>query len=426
VTPLQLTTSDRRGGAAIAAYRLHEGLRGIGINSRILVGQKTTEDSDVLQARPDNTTWRDSAWKKFDRFLISRARAPYRKTRSAKLELFSDDRIPGRSWASDRLPQADVYNLHWVAGFVDYRRFLGRIPVGSPLVWTLHDMNPFTGGCHYSLGCESFARACGSCRQLGSNNPGDLSAQIHARKMDALARLDPGTTRIVSPSHWLLGEARRSTLLRRFDAVCIPNSIDTSVFAPQSKVRSREIFNLPADRPVVLFTAEAVSNHRKGFDLLTAALGQLRRRDVSLVAIGKGDKISAAPIPVTHLGPIADEEQLALAYAAADVFVLPTRADNLPNVLLEALATGIPVVSFDVGGVPDVIRDNCTGLLAKAEDAGDLAAAIEAILADETLRNRLATECRRVAVAEYALGVQARRYEALYAGLIEVSRLAAR
>lgn len=419
-----LSTNERAGGAAIAANRLHLGLQRGGVASRMVVLGRQSDDPavDVVGRGPG---------RRLRRFVRRRRRRAFRRrygpARPPKLELFSDDRVPWPDALAGTLPAADVYNPHWVAGFLDYGRFFRRLPAGTPFVWTLHDMNPFTGGCHYDLGCGRFRDGCGACPQLGSRDPADLSAQVHHRKAAALAHLRPATTRIVAPSAWLAREAADSALFARFRVDIIPNGLDTDVFRPQPRACARDELGLPAGGRVVLFGADSVANHRKGFDLLLEALDGLgAEREVTLAALGGGTvQVPAAAGPVVPLGRIGDARLLALAYAAADLFVLPTRADNLPNVVLEAMACGTPVVGFDVGGVPDMVRPGETGLLAPPEDVDALRGAIATLLDDDDLRARLGAECRRVAVEAYRLELQAERYKALYEELLEARDRAA-
>lgn len=351
-------------------------------------------------------------------------RHAYSRTRSPTLELFSDDRVAGPDAFSNGLPAAHVYNLHWIATLVDYRRFFARLGPGTPLVWTLHDMNPLTGGCHYALGCEGFTVQCGACVQLGSRVELDLSRRIFRRKARALERRASTATRIVAPSAWMAGEARRSALLGRFDVEIIPNGIDCNIFQPRSRAVAREAFGLPPDEPVVLFAAASVMNHRKGFDILADALQSLGAdRAVTLAAIGRGTGQERLPGATVALGRLENERLLSFAYSAADVVVLPTRADNLPNVILEAMACGVPVVGSEVGGMPDMVRSGQTGILVASEDAAALRAAIVAVLDNKTLREQFSREARRVALREFSLESQAVRYKRLYEGLVDASRV---
>jgi len=414
---LHIATSPT-GGAGIAARRLHEALRSTGAASRMVVASGAGSGDEIIELpegarRAGALKWIAAGRLHLERRLTSKAV-------SRELAYFSDDRVPGPDRLSSR-PEADVLNLHWVARFLDYGTFFPAVRDGQPLVWTLHDMAPMTGGCHYAMDCERFTARCGACPLLGSAAEGDLTRRIHRRKEAALARLRPETTRIVAPSRWLAGEARRSTLLGRFDVEVIPNALNVDVFRPRDRSMARDALGLPQEGKVVLFVAQSVTDHRKGFDLLQDALtGLSGEGSVTLAALGGGGR---QPVEgAVPLGPIENEHALSHVYSAADLFVLPTRAEAFGQVLAEAMACGIPCVSFDVGGVADVVRPEETGLLASAEDVGGLRAAIERLLRDDELRRRLGARGREVAEREFSRRHVAERYRELYGELVTASR----
>jgi glycosyltransferase involved in cell wall biosynthesis len=284
-------------------------------------------------------------------------------------------------------------------------------------------MNPFTGGCHYSFGCDRFTQRCGACPQLGSIKERDLSAAVWRAKKIFFSSRAPEMTRIVATSKWSQGEARRSGLLSRFDIDLIPNCLDTSIFVPRARDVAREVFGLPKEQRVVLFVADHVFNHRKGFDLLLAALSDLEiGSPVTLACIGYLPGSENFASNVVSLGQFDNEHIMSFAYSAADVFVMPTRAEAFGQVVMEAMACATPVVSYAVGGIPDIVRPGRTGVLVPPENTRALRDAIQTVLVDTELRARLATESRRVAVAEYDFSVQAVRYIRLYESLIEASR----
>jgi glycosyltransferase involved in cell wall biosynthesis len=410
---------DTSGGAAIAAHRLHRGLRRISVDSRMLVAEKRCLDETVqVAARGQKMSERLRC--RIRSKVINRDFARYRTTRPAHLELFSDDRAWEPNVLPDSLPKADLYNLHWVAGFLDYRTFFARVPRNVPLVWTLHDMNPFTGGCHYTAGCERYVAGCGVCPALGSTGSKDLSAAIFRRKCTAYATIDPENVRIVTPSAWLSREASRSALLRKFDILTIPYGLDTEIFQPRQREIAREVFGIPQDRRFVMFVAHSFQSHRKGMDLLLAVLGEQNIcRDIGVISVGTNELSAAMPEGRCYaLGELKSERLMSFAYSAADLFVLPAREDNLPNVVLEAMACGTPVVAFDVGGLPDIVRPGVTGLLATAEDLRSLRQAIAAILSDDEKREAMSRASRRIALQEYRLELQAERYRRVYQQLL--------
>jgi glycosyltransferase involved in cell wall biosynthesis len=414
-----LSFSDGVGGAAIAAHRLHEGLGRLGVASRMLVAEKSTRDENVTAVVPDRNFNRRLR-RRLRSEIIVRQFARHRGTRPAHLDAFSDDRAAEIGALLEMLSRSGIYHLHWVAGLLDYRSFFRSIPGHVPLVWTLHDMNPFTGGCHYTAGCDRFAAGCGACPALGSTEDFDLSAAIFGRKRTAYGRLQPERVRVVAPSRWLSREASRSVLFRRFEITTIPYGLDTEAFRPRTRAIARDVFGIPQEMRIIMFAAQWLDIHRKGLDLLLAALDGLNvDGKIGLVSVGGGrpfDTLGGTHFP---LGELKSERLMSFAYSTADVFVSPSREDNLPNVLLEAMACGTPTVAFEVGGIQDIVRPGVTGLLATAENVRSLRHAIVAILSDDQKREAMSRESRRIAIQEYRLELQAERYCRVYQQLLE-------
>jgi glycosyltransferase involved in cell wall biosynthesis len=334
------------------------------------------------------------------------------------LEPFSSDQSSFGGGLTAALFSRGIVNLHWVAGFVDYASFFADAPHRMPVVWTVHDMNPFTGGCHYDAGCQAYIGGCGSCPQLGSNTKHDLAYAIFQRKYRALSRVPVGNLRIVSPSRWLAQEARKSMLFQKFEVSVIPYGIDLKTFQPRNKRAAREALGLESDAKVVLFVADQVTNRRKGLDLLLAALDSLGdRQDIQLLTVGSGECIAPTDFYHCHIGQVNSDRILSTIYSAADVFVIPSRQEGFGQTALEALACGTPVVAFRVGGIPDMVRPGLTGLLAEPENVRELRDCIAKLLADPSLRTEMAANCRSVAKEEYSLELQARRYRDLYKSL---------
>ena len=289
VKVIHVACSDIAGGASIAAYRLHSGLRRIGVQSSMLVRSKSSHDPDVQVVRRDGS-YVGRLSRGWQCCGSARIFSAMRKVCHPRLS-FSRMTGGGGDELTRSLPEGDVYNLHWVAGLLDYRRFFAELPGGTPLVWTLHDMNPFTGGCHYTLGCEKFKKGCGCCPQLGSVDASDLTFRVLGRKQASLEHLNPLTTRVVAPSRWMESEARTSALLGRFDVVGIPYGLDTDVFRPRDRRVAREVFGLPQNHRVVMFVAQSLHNHRKGYDLLVGALDGIAGDNdapITLASVGEG------------------------------------------------------------------------------------------------------------------------------------------
>jgi glycosyltransferase involved in cell wall biosynthesis len=399
------------GGAGGAAYLLHRGLRKRGVDSQLLV-QFDSQGTEGIHTVARDPVTRRLAWR---RGLVDRlpVRAyPNRERPHSLWPLWLPDPLVSR-----RVRELDptVVNLHWVLDAFVSIEMVPRLP--TPLVWTMHDMWPFTGGCDYSLGCERFTEACGACPVVHSNAPRDLSRWIWRRKRRAWSGLE---LTAVAPSNWLAGCARRSSLFRDRRVEVIPNGIDTTTFKPVDRSAARALLNLPAEATLVMFGAHD-DTPRKGLRELAAALRALAGAGAAraLEALVIGPPALAArhdlPLPVHARGPFADEVSMVAAYSSADVLVLPSLWDNLPLVGLEALACGTPVVGFaGDSGVPDIIDHRENGYLARAFDVDDLARGIAWVTGDAERREALGAAAREKAEREYSLDLCALRYERLF------------
>lgn len=307
-----------------------------------------------------------------------------------------------------------LVHLHWVAASLLGIEEIARLRV--PVVWTLHDMWAFTGGCHYAGDCGGFRTRCGKCPLLASDRDQDLSRAVWRRKQRAYAK---SNMTIVAPSRWMADVARQSSLFNGRRIEVIPNGLDTEVFRPLDKAAAKAFLGIDPEQRVLLFGAEWLTDRRKGGDLLASALAQLEFA-CTLLTFGRGTiAFDANPnIRVHAQGPLHDEVSLAVMYSAADVFVCPSREDNLPNTVAEALACGTPCAAFAVNGVLDMITHRVNGWLAQAFDSADLATGIR-WLATHPDPEQLRRAAREKAVKEYSLEVMATRYLALYEGLLK-------
>ncbi len=415
---VHISTADNGGGASRAAYRLHDGLRRAGEDSRMYVLDKYTSDERVTQFRstPGRMEWMA---RNARRLRLNLAQRRYAKTSPPERTFFSEDRTPFYVDACRQMPEAELVNLHWVAGFLDLGAFFGCLPSSMPLVWTLHDMASFTGGCCHAMGCDRFTQQCGACPQLGSTDEGDLTREVWRRKQKYYAALDPSKFHIVTPSGWLGEEVKRSPLMSRFDRSVIPYGLDLEVFQARDRRFSREVLGIPQDAKVILFVSNGLHVHLKGFKHLIGAMEEMDAASgIFLLCLGFGAPPELERFPHAHITSMSDDRALSMVYSAADVFVLPSLADNLPNTMLEAMACGTPVVAFAAGGIPEAVRPGVTGLLAKTGDAAELRAAMLELLGNDTKRAEMSANCRRVALAEYDLSVQTGRYVRLYTEML--------
>ncbi len=413
---VHVSTHDVRGGAARSTYRLHAGLRAAGHLSRMFVLEKSSADPDVVpfSLPMDLPSRMRRRWR---RSRIARSAAKYTGSRPAGHEPFADDRTEYGASVARSLPKSDVINLHWVAGLYDFAACFAVLGGRTPIVWRLSDLNPMTGGCHYDGGCGKYVGGCGACPQLGSTDPRDLSHEIWQRKLRALKRIEPWAIRFVAQSRWMAEEVRRSALFSRFCVDVIPNGLDTNVFAPRDRVSARDVLGIPPSARVVLFVAASLGNRRKGLSELSRALLALGDQRVFVVAVGDG-VAGDGRSPHLVIGHVREDRWLSLIYSAADVFVIPSLQDNLPNTVLEAMACGTPVVGFATGGIPDMVRPGLTGLLAPAGDVKALRDCIARILSDPGEKEALSRNCRRVVLEEYTLRLQVERFVQVYSRAI--------
>jgi glycosyltransferase involved in cell wall biosynthesis len=406
---LLINTSDISGGAARAADRIHKGLQGIGIDSKMLVQSKSGDDKTVIG--PDNK--------------VKRVLALLRPTLDYTFKnLFSGSSktIFSPAWLpfSNILSQIDsispdIVHLHWICGGMLRVEKLKQI--NKPIIWTLHDMWAFTGGCHYNAGCERFQQVCGNCPQLNRRGKNDLSRSVLRRKRKAWNGLD---ITVVTPSNWLAECAKKSSLFKGRRIEVIHNGLNLDLFKPINKTTVREIWDLPQDKKLILFGAmSATSDHRKGFDLLYEGLKQLAAKwsdKAELVIFGASEPENPPDfgLPVHYHGRLHDDISLSLLYSAADVMVTPSRQDNLSNTVVESFSCGTPVVAFDIGGMPNMIDHKLDGYLAKPFDTSDLAAGINWVISDENRHKELRLKAREKAAACFDIKKVAGQYAELY------------
>ena len=410
---LIINTSERTGGAAIAASRLMESLKNNGIKAKMLVRDKQTDQISVVGLK--------RSWRLVWHFLWERM-VIWAANRFRRNHLFAVD-IANCGTDITSLPefrQADVIHLHYVnQGMLSLKGIRKIFDSGKPVVWTMHDMWPCTGICHHARECGRYRAHCHHCPYLyGGGGRRDLSWRVYRRKQ-ALYRGVPLT--FVACSRWLEGRARQSGLLAGQTVLAIPNPINTNLFRPRPKAEARARRRLPQDRRLLLFGAAKATDKRKGVDFFVEACRILAeahpewRDTAGVVAFGSGSAAleGMLPFPVYVQDYVADEKEVVGLYNAVDVFVLPSLEENLPNMVMEAMACGVPCVAFQTGGVPEMVDHLHNGYVARCRDAGDLANGIRWVL-EEGGYEGLCEEARRKAVSCYAEDIVAKRYIGVY------------
>jgi glycosyltransferase involved in cell wall biosynthesis len=400
-----LVAGDLGGGAARGALWLHRALVTLGIDSTLLT------DGPGLEGDATVRPLLASSWSRLAHRVARRLDGAPTLLYPRRVDRIFSTGTRGLDWARhEAVQRADVVHLHWVNGLVKIESLSA---LDKPLVWTLRDLWPFTGGCHVAMDCEAYRSACGRCPQLGSSRLEDLSRRIVERKLQNFpAHLVP-----VAMSAWLAEAAQASAVFRGRAVQVIPNGIDTQRFAPLPAEEARHRLGLPPDRRVVMFASQYVGDFHKGFDLFRHALGAVDPAGLQLLVVGRAapEALAGWSMPCTSMGFVTDDERLRLAYAAADVFVAPSRMESFGKSLAEAQACGTPVVCFDATGPRDIVEHRVTGWRARPFESDDLAAGIRWVLSlpapeHERLRHR----SRERAVALFDSRSVAGRYAALY------------
>lgn len=403
---LHLSTSDIEGGAARAAYRLHQGLQSVGVDSQMLVRAKSSIDRAVIR----------------ETSLLTKLGPP-----SSSLPLkFYPNRSRTRfesQWFPDTLSRTvkkfnpDVVHLHWICnGFVQIETLA---KLNKPLIWTLHDMWPFTGGCHYAENCNHYTRSCGTCPQLKSRQSWDLSRWVWQRKNKVYRDID---LTIVSPSHWLADCAKSSSLFQNLRIEVILHGLDLEKYKPVDKQIARKLLNLPLDKQLVLFGASpgTTADPRKGLQFLQPALQQLKKSGwkdrFELIIFGgsQSERSNNFDFTASYLGQFHDDLSLALVYSAADVMVVPSTQEAFGQTASEAMACGTPVVAFNATGLKDIVDHQQNGYLAQPFEIDDLAFGVAWVLENPERCHQLALGARQKVEKEFHLESQSRRYLSLY------------
>lgn len=373
---LIVNTSERTGGAAVAANRLMKALNNNGAKAKMLVRDKETETLTVVPLPHSPRLRWHFLW---ERLVI------FCRLHFSRQHLFEVD-IANAGYDITKLPEfqeADVIHLHWVnQGMLSLIGIQKILQSGKPVVWTMHDIWPATALCHVTLGCQHFTSQCGNCRLLpGGGSSHDYSTTIWQRKQRMLA---DENIYFVACSHWLESEAKRSALLKGQKITSIPNPIDTRIYKRGNKQEARQRLGLPLDKKLILFASQRVTNVNKGMDYLIEACRQLQISDAAVVILGghAEEVVSQLSLEAYPLGYVNDEQRIVDVYHASDVFVLPSLSENLPNTIMEAMACGVPCVGFKVGGIPEEIDHRRNGYVAEYRSAEDLARGIRWILAE--------------------------------------------
>ena len=410
---LIINTSERMGGAAIAANRLMDALRNNGIQATMLVRDKQTSQITVIGL--NKSLWK--IWQfVWERILIWKA------NHFTKNNLFAVD-IANTGTDITTLPefkQADIIHLHWInQGMLSLKDIRKILSSGKPVVWTMHDMWPCTGICHHARECNNYHQECQHCPYLykgGSKK--DISNQVFKAKQ-ALYQL--ATITFITCSQWLKERASQSALLAGHRIIPIPNPINTNLFRPRNQQEARKTLALPTDKKLILFGSVKITDKRKGIDYFVESCKLLAEKypemtnELGIVVYGKESEQLKPLVPfnVYPLNYISNEKELVDVYNAVDLFVTPSLEENLPNTIMEAMACGKPCVGFYVGGIPEMIDHLHNGYVAEYQSSEDFANGIYWALGEGEYQS-LSEEARRKVLSSYSESIIAKKYIEVY------------
>lgn len=404
---LIVNTSDIQGGAARAAYRLHQSLLEQDIDSQMLVQNKSSDDFRALAVSQTKL-----------QKVISKLRPhidsiPVKFYKNRTKTAFSPANTPFSNIVN-RINEInpDIVNLQWICGGLIKIEDLLKIKV--PIIWTLHDMWAFTGGCHYDENCFGYEKTCGNCPVLGSNKINDLSKKIFNRKQKIFNQLKD--MRIVNVSNWLTNCTKKSTLLGNHKSMTIPNPLNTNKYKIYDKNETRRLWNLPKNKKLVLFGAIGGSkDFRKGYKELKESLYKLKNKDIEFVVFGSShpEESENLGFKTHYFGHLHDDVSLITLYNAVDVMIVPSLQEAFGQTASEAMSCGVPVVAFGATGLLDIVEHKVNGYLATPFDTNDLAQGIEWILNNKEY-SKLTINARNKIVNEFDNAVVAKQYIKLY------------
>lgn len=417
---VHINTYEGNGGAGRACLRLSDALNANGIDSSVMVYYQFKESTKAKAFSKTPFQKGKAVWNILSERYLAKGLTKALKT-PFSLQWF------GRSIASHpALKDADLIHLHWINhGFLRPSDLAALEDLDKPIVWTFHDSNAFTGGCHVRYACENFHKQCGHCPLLKISGKNDISHQNWLRKKKGYANLG---FHIVAPSNWMAQSIKFSSLMGVRQTTVIPNTIETAVFKPYVKSEAKKLLHIPPEKFVLMsgFMPSKDDKH-KGATYLIAALNDLANRpgidkeNIELIIFGNKEhaEMPVFPFKTTFLGTINNDVHLAKCYSAADAFITPSLEDNLPNTVMESLACATPVVAFKTGGIPDMVSHLVNGYLADYESSEDLATGMEWLYHEESA-SEIQKQARLTILNTFSENVIAEKHILLYESLIKL------
>ena len=403
---LHLQSGSIDGGAARSAFWLHKALLNLGLDSRLLIlsGKKTKDLDKNIEIL--NLSLKD----RVKNFLKNRLNQFPLNFYSKRQNIIFSTAFFGYDITHSKFYEdADIIHLHWINNGMLSLNQISKIK--KPIVWTFRDMWPFTGGCHYSLGCYRYEVGCGKCKVLNSRKNIDLSSWVMRLKNRKFQKnIFP-----VAISNWIKYCAKNSLLFAKNDIKLIHNGVDTELFKPVEKYTAREILGLPRDKRVILVGAQNPKDLYKGFNKFLDSIEYIDKSKYLFVFFGRINQGDLAELNINFkfLGYLCDNYSLVLAYSASDVFVCPSIQEAFGKTIIEAMACGTPVVCFDATGPKDIVDHMVDGYKAKPFDPVDVATGIEWILSNNDYP-KICSRARENIIKNFDINLIAKKYKELY------------
>lgn len=410
---LLINTSDIVGGAAVAANRLLHALNNCGIEAKMLVKVKSSDDNRVISI---GDSFLFSFFKKvrfiFERFVI------FLSNKFSKNNLFAVSIANTGFDISnfDAVKEADVIHIHWInQGFLSLSDINKISSLGKPIIWTMHDMWPFTSVCHYAGDCNEYQKKCQKCKMLDSK-------YLVERNFDNKFYLySNANVTFVGCSNWISNLAKSSSLIKDNPIFSVPNTIDIEKYKPIDKKEAKRKVGFDTKKTYILFISQKVTDERKGVMYFVEAMNIIKSnypeksKNIEVVMLGKNSNQIQLQIPFkTHaIGYVSDEKKIIDVYNAIDVYVTPSMQDNLPNTIMEAMACGVPCVGFNIGGVPELINHGINGFIAEPKNVDSLAEGIISVLSEDIYKN-YSDNCVSKVASEYSYSVIVSKYLEIY------------
>lgn len=394
---LHITTNDS-GGAGIACIRLHQALLAQNVESDVLTLYKNGSHERVHQFRDLKKRFFYKIQNSLAYRVYTIRKNLYLQGRGRNFEIISFPFSPFKIHEHELVQNADIIHLHWISNFLDYSSFFGLI--NKRIIWTFHDMNPFMGIFHYK---EDLIK--------NQKEYGALNEKMQELKLEAI-KSHRGRLQAIALSNWIYNESNRSVIGQLFEYTHIPNGINTEKFKPVSKDRARSALNIPLDSRVILFVADDLQNARKGYRYMAELMSQINDPDVIFVAVGKGALSTSGRL--VSLGSVKDFSTLVNAFSASDIFIIPSLEDNQPNTIMEAMAFGLPIIGFNCGGIPELVKNGKTGYVVEKGDVQNLLQNVQFLLKNEDARKKISTNCRKEAEYTYSHEIQVKKHIKLY------------